>query len=576
MGTIKKVIMGDDARLGLLKGMEIVAKTVGATAGSAGRNACIANQWGSPSLTKDGYKTSKSIELAGIEGEGVKLIQEAAEKQNQEAGDATTLVTTLTYEIAKEGIKYMEKGCNATMLKKGIDIATDDIVDILKQMSKPITTNDEVKQLATISANGDNTIGSLIAEAVEKVGNTGVITAEDSKDFNTVLEIAEGLQFDNGFVSGYFMTNPEKSLVEFDKPLLLLTDYKINTLKQILPILEGASQAGRPLVIISEDVDNDALSALIMNHLKGTLKCCVVKAPSFGDFRQMEMEDIATLTGGQYISEKLGVNLTNLNVEVLGSCDKIKITPNKTVIIGGDGDKEALASKIEEIKEKIVNTESNYDKVKYEERLAKLTGGIAIIKVGGKSETEMNEKKDRIEDAICSTKSALEEGILPGGGTSLVRASQSIEFTNGKLRTPEDDENELLTLANIDPSSVKVKPSCSQTQIDDIKKGYEIMKKAILRQIVLLAKNSGVSGDVVLEGVLSQLDNLNVGYDLMSGEYVDMFQAGIVDATKCIRLAVETASSVAGALLTTESVVLPDIDEAIKMSKLMGASAPQF
>lgn len=574
MGTIKKVIMGDDARLGLLKGMEIVAKTVGATAGSAGRNACIANQWGSPSLTKDGYKTSKSIELAGIEGEGVKLIQEAAEKQNQEAGDATTLVTTLTYEIAKEGIKYMEKGCNATMLKKGIDIATDDIVGVIKQMSKPITTNDEVKQLATISANGDNNIGSLIAEAVEKVGNTGVITAEDSKDFNTVLEIAEGLQFDNGFVSGYFMTNPEKSLVEFDKPLLLLTDYKINSLKQILPILEGASQAGKPLVIISEEVDNDALSALIMNHLKGTLKCCVVKAPSFGDFRQMEMEDIATLTGGQYISEKLGMNLSNLKIEVLGSCDKIKITPNKTVIIGGNGDKEALANKIEEIKEKIVNTESNYDKVKYEERLAKLTGGIAIIKVGGKSETEMNEKKDRIEDAICSTKSALEEGILPGGGTALVRASQSIEFKESRLRTEQDDENDMLSSA-ID-EYIPQKSICTCSHCDDIKKGYEIMKKAILRQIVLLANNSGVSGDVVLEGVLSQLDNLNVGYDLMSGEYVDMFQAGIVDATKCIRLAVETASSVAGALLTTESVVLPDIDEAIRMSKLMGASAPQF
>lgn len=540
--TIKKVITGDEARLGLLKGMEVVAKTVGATAGAAGRNVAVANQWGSPSLTKDGYKTSKSIDLAGIEEEGVKLIQQAAEKQNSEAGDATTLVTTLTYEVAKEGVKLMEKGCNATQLKKGIDEASKDLVQYLKEMSKPVTTNDEVKQIATISANGDEVIGSLIAEAVEKVGKTGVITAEDSKNFDTTLEVAEGLQFDQGYLSPYFVTNPEKSTAEYDNPKIFITDYKINSLKQILPMLESVCGNGQPLIIISDELSQEALAAIVVNHIQGRISCCAVKAPSFGDFRTMELEDIAILTGGKFISEKMGVSLEKVDETALGSCKKIKIYPNKTVIIGGLGDKEAVGKRVQELQDELSNSESKYDKEKLQERVAKLTGGVAVIKVGGASEVEINEKKDRVDDAICSTKSALEEGILPGGGVSLVRAYQ---------KTFEVEK----TVGNA-----------------DIARGYNLMRQAVLKQVVNLANNAGVSGDVVLDVIIQQKDR-NIGYNLLTGKYEDMFKAGIVDATKCIRLAVETSASVAGSLLTTESVVIPDIDEAIKMAKLTSASS---
>ena len=540
--AIKKVITGDEARLGLLKGMEVVAKTVGTTAGAAGRNVAIANQWGQPSLTKDGYKTSKSIDLSGIEEEGVKLIQQASEKQNSEAGDATTLVTTLTYEVAKEGVKLMEKGCNATQLKKGIDEAAKDLVTYLKEMSKPITTNDEVRQVATISANGDEVIGGLIAEAVEKVGKTGVITAEDSKDFNTTLEVAEGLQFDQGYLSPYFANNPEKMIAEYDNPKIFITDYKINSLKQILPMLEEVCGKGTPLIIISDELSQEALAAIVVNHIQGRISCCAVKAPSFGDFRTLELEDIAVLTGGKFISEKMGISLEKVDATALGSCRKIKIYPNKTVIIGGLGNKEELDKRVDDLQKELSNTESKYDKEKLQERIAKLTGGIGVIKVGGASEVEINEKKDRVDDAICSTKSALEEGILPGGGVSLVRAYQ---------RTLEVNK----TVGNA-----------------DIARGYNLMRQAVLKQIVNLANNAGVSGDVVLEIVMQQ-ENKNIGYNLLTGAYEDMFKAGITDATKCIRLAVETSASVAGSLLTTESVVIPDIDEAIKMSKLMTQSS---
>lgn len=541
--TIKKVIFGDEARKGLLTGMEKVAKTVGATAGAAGRNACIANQWGQPTMTKDGYKTSKSIELDGIEAEGAKLIKGAAEKQNLEAGDATTLVTTLTYEIAKEGMKYMEKGCNVSLLKKGIDIATADVVKTLTNMSKQITTSEEISQVATISANGDTSIGELIASATETVGKMGVITVEESKDIKTTLEISEGLQFDNGYLSPYFMTNTEKYLVEFDNPLILLSDYKINSLKQIVKLLEDVARMGRPLVIICDEIDNDALTGLVTNHIRGTIRCCVVKAPSFGDIRADEMTDMAILTNGKFVSEKLGNALEKITPECLGTCNKIKVYPNKTVIIGGAGGKETVDSRVSDLMAELNTTESAYDKSKLQERIAKLTTGIAVIKVGGSSEVEVNEKKDRVDDAVCSTKSALEEGILPGGGTSLVRAHQ--DLTNDTIKNK------------------------------DILTGYEIVKQAILKQVVLLANNAGYSGEVVMNGILNQTDK-NVGFDLITGEYVNMFDAGIIDATKCIRLAVETASSVAGSLLMTETVILPDIEKAIEMAKLTAGVPAQY
>lgn len=539
MANIKKVIMDDESRKGLLEGMKVVAEAVASTAGACGRNVCIAQQWGAPSMTKDGYKTSKSIELDGIQGEGVKLIQQAAEKQNTESGDATTLVTTLTYNLAKEGMKYIEKGCNTTMIRSGMEEACQDIVSCLKDMSKEITTNEEVKQVATISANGDTVIGGLIAEAVEKIGKTGVITCENSKDYRTTLEVVEGLQFDNGFMSPYFMTNPEKSLTEYDNPLLFLTDMKINSLKQILPLLESASQSGRPIVIICDDMDNDPLSNLVVNQLRGTLKSCVIKAPSFGDFRQMEMEDIATLTGATYISEKFGTDLSKLDITACGSCQKIKVSPTKTVIIKGLGDKDKIKQRINEITQEIDNSESNYDKTKLQERLAKMTNGIALIRVGGATEAEIQEKKDRVEDAICSTKCALEEGILPGGGVALVRAGDYPEHS----KMPED-----------------------------MSRGYNLVMRIIQQHICQLADNAGVSGKVVLETVKNKTKN--VGYDLISKEYVDMFEAGIIDATKCIRTAVEIATSTAGAFLTTNCVVIPDIDENMKRAKLMGQMPP--
>lgn len=535
---IRKYVSGDEARQKLFKGLSTVADAVGATAGPAGRTIAIQQQWGATKLTKDGVTVAKSFQLPKEEGEGAKLIIQAAEKTNSDAGDATTATCILSKAIVEEGLKYINKGCKSTMLKRGIDQAVKDTVDFLKSKSVQITDNKEIMQIATISANGDEEIGGLIAQAIEKVGKTGVVTVEEAKGLKTELEVVEGMEIDQGYLSPYFMTNLEKSLVEFENPFIFLYDGKINSLKQILPLLEGVSQTGRPLVFIVDECDDAPLGALIQNHLKGTLRCCVVKAPSFGDIRKSVMEDIAILTGGQFISSILGKNLENLTIDCLGSCGNIKISPNNTIIVNGDGDKEAIAERIKVIEGEIENSESSYDKEKLRERLARLTSGVAVIRVGGATEVEVNEKKDRVDDASCATRAALEEGILPGGGVALLRAKQELEK---EKKMPLDR---------------------------DFGIGYDIVVNALTSSIKKIAENAGYAPDVVVEKV-SEKDDFDYGFNALTGTYENFFKTGVVDATKAIRCALENGASVAGSLLTVEGLVLDDIDEIIKLSPLM-------
>lgn len=538
--TIRKYISGDEARQKLFKGLSLVADAVGATSGPAGRTIAIQQQWGATKLTKDGVSVARSFQLPKEEGEGAKLLIQAAEKTNTDAGDATTATCILSKAIVEEGLKYINKGCKSTFIKKGIDQAVKDVVEYLKSKSKQITDNEQIRQIATISANGDEEIGGLIAQAIEKVGKTGVVTVEEAKGLKTELEVVEGMEIDQGYLSPYFMTNLEKSLVEFDNPLLFLYDGKINSLKQILPMLEAVSQTGRPLVFIVDDCDDAPLGALIQNHLKGTLRCCVVKAPSFGDIRKSIMEDIAILTGGQFISSILGKNLENLNTDCLGSCGSIKISPNSTIIVNGDGEKEEIAERVKVIEGEIENSESSYDKEKLRERLARLTSGIAVIRVGGATEVEVNEKKDRVDDAACATRAALEEGILPGGGVALVKAKQYLN----------------------DPANRKV-------AIDkDFDIGYDIVMNALTASLKKIAENAGYAPDVIVEKVLESKD-FDYGLNALTGTYENFYQTGVVDATKAIRCALENGASVAGSILTVEGLVIDDIDEIIKMNQLM-------
>ena len=536
--AIKKIMIGDDARQKVAQGLIKCADIVATSAGPGGRLTLIQQQWGAPRLTKDGVSIIKSIQLPKEEGEGAKLIIQAAEKTNSDAGDATTATCILSKAIVEEGLKYINKGCKSTMLKRGIDQAVKDTVDFLKSKSVQISDNKEIMQIATISANGDEEIGGLIAQAIEKVGRTGVVTVEEAKGLKTELEVVEGMEIDQGYLSPYFMTNLEKSLVEFENPFIFLYDGKINSLKQILPLLEGVSQTGRPLVFIVDECDDAPLGALIQNHLKGTLRCCVVKAPSFGDIRKSVMEDIAILTGGQFISSILGKNLENLTIDCLGSCGNIKISPNNTIIVNGDGDKDAIDARINVIEGEIEYSDSSYDKEKLRERLARLTSGIAVIRVGGATEVEVNEKKDRVDDASCATRAALEEGILPGGGVALLRAKQALEK---EKKMPLDR---------------------------DFGIGYDIVVNALTSSIKKIAENAGYAPDVVVEKV-SEKDDFDYGFNALTGTYENFFKTGVVDATKAIRCALENGASVAGSLLTVEGLVLDDIDEIIKLSPLM-------
>ena len=524
--TIKKYISGDEARTKLFNGMKYVADAVGSTAGPSGRTIAIQQPWGSTKVTKDGITVAKAFSLSGAEGEGAKLIIQASEKTGKDAGDGTTNTCIIAKTIAEEGLRYINKGCKSTQLKKGIDDAVKDLVGVIKTHSKEITTNEEIKQLATISANGDEEIGGMIAEAIEKVGKHGVVTVEEAKGLKTELEFVEGLQIGQGYLSPYFMTNLEKQLVEFDNPMIFLYDGKVNSLKSILPLLEEVSQTGRPLVMIVDEIDDSALGALIQNHLKGTLKSCVVKAPSFGDIRKSVMEDIAILTGGQFVSSILGNDLEKLGVSVLGSCGKIKISPNETVIINGMGDNNTIEERVAQIKGEIENSQSAYDKEKLRERLARLVSGVAVIRVGAATEVELNEIKDRVDDAVCATRAALEEGILPGGGISLIKAVKELDRIKGD---------------------------------SDYDAGYSIVIRAIESQLKVIAENSGKSGEVVIEKV-KENQNFNFGYDASKDEYCDLMERGIIDATKVVRCALENGSSVAGSLLTVEGLIIDDID----------------
>ena len=533
--TIRKLISGDEARKQLFNGLKATADMVAVTAGPAGRNVFIQQQWGGTKVTKDGVTVAKSIQLPKGEGEGAKLMIEASEKTGNDAGDGTTATCILAKAICEKGMKLIDEGCNVTLLKRGIDTAVKDVVSYLKDRSKEITTKDQIEQVARISANNDSEIGELIASAIEKVGKTGVVTVEKANSLTTSVEMSEGMEIDQGLLSPYFITNLDKSTTEFDDALLFLYDGKINNLKQILPLLEQVSNMGKPLVFIVDDVDDSALGALIANHLKGTLHCCVIKAPSFGDMRKDIMEDIAVLTGGTFVSTVLGQNLESIGVDVLGLCKHIKVSQTKTTIVGGDGDKTKIAERVEHLKTQIAETQSSYDKEKFQERLAKLTSGCAIIKVGAATEVELNEKKDRVDDAICATKAALEEGILPGGGIMLLKAKDCID-AGGDI--PED-----------------------------FKKGYNLVFEALPSQFETIVKNAGCEVNAIKDKIYED-GNETYGYDVLSGEYGDMYEMGVIDPTKVIRVALQNAASVAGQLLTAEGLLLDDVDEIMKMNAL--------
>lgn len=537
--TIRKLVYGDEARKQLFNGLKATAEMVASTAGAAGRNVFIQQQWGGTKATKDGVTVAKSIQLPKGEGEGAKLLIEASEKTGNDAGDGTTLTAIVAKAISEKGMKLIDSGCNVTLLKKGIDKAIDDTVNMLRDRSKTITSKSEIEQVARISANNDDEIGELIADAIEKVGKTGVVTVEKANGLKTEVEMSEGMEFDQGLISPYFITNLDKSTTEFDNALLFLYDGKINSLKQILPLLEQVSSMGKPLVFIVDDVEEAALGALIANHLKGTLHCCVIKAPSFGDMRKDIMEDIAVLTGGQFISTVLGNNLENIGVDVLGSCRHIKVSQTKTTIVGGEGDKEKIQQRAIQLETMINETESSYDKEKYQERLAKLTSGCAIIKVGAATEVELNEKKDRVDDAICATKAALEEGILPGGGIMLLKAK---EICVPLFKDYED-------------------------MPEDFKKGYNLVFDALPSQFETIVKNAGCEVNAIKDKIYED-GRETYGYNVLTGEYGDMYDLGIVDATKVIRCGIQNGASVAGTLLTTEGLILDDVDEIMKMNAL--------
>ena len=521
--AVKEIKFGSDARAKMLKGVEILAKTVKVTLGPKGRNVILDKSYGAPKITKDGVSVAKEIELADkFENMGAQLVKEVAQKTADKAGDGTTTATVLAEAIINEGCKAVAAGMNPMDLKRGIDMAVDAVVADVKSRSKAIKTSEEIAQVGTISANGDRTIGEYLAQAMEKVGNEGVITVEDAKGLETELEVVEGMQFDRGYLSPYFVTNPEKMNCEFDNPYILLYDKKLSNLQAMIPVLEAVVQSSRPLLIIAEDIEGEALATLVVNRIRGGLKVCAVKAPGFGDRRKAMLEDIAILTGGQVISEDLGMKLENVTLADLGTCKKVEVTKDETTIIDGDGQKDLIKARADQIRKQIEKTSSDYDREKLQERLAKISGGVAVIKVGGASEVEVKEKKDRIDDALHATRAAVKEGVVAGGGVALLYSHKALEA---------------LSPAN-----------------QDQRVGIDIIRKAIQAPIRQIAENAGVDGAVVA-GKLMESTDTNFGYNAQSGEYTDMIKAGIVDPTEVVRTALQDAASVAGLLITTESMV---------------------
>ena len=519
----KDIRFSTDARDRILRGVELLNNAVKVTLGPKGRNVVIEKSYGAPRITKDGVTVAKEIELADrFENLGAQLVREVANKQHDAAGDGTTTATVLAAAIAREGAKAVAAGLNPMDLKRGIDLAVEAIVVDLKKNSKKVTSNDEIAQVGAISANGDKSIGDMIAKAMQKVGNEGVITVEEAKSFETELDVVEGMQFDRGYLSPYFITNAEKMIAEFDEPYILIHEKKLSSLQAILPVLEAVGQTGKPLVSIAEDVEGEVLATLVVNKLRGGLKIAAVKAPGFGDRRKAMLEDLAILTDAQVISEDVGIKLENVTLAMLGRAKKIRIDKESTTIVDGAGDKKDIEGRIAQIKAQVEETTSDYDREKLQERLAKLAGGVAIIRIGGSTETEVKEKKDRVDDALNATRAAVEEGVSPGGGVALLRAISVL-------------------------ASVKV-------QNPDQKTGVDIVRRAIQAPARQIVDNAGDDGAVVV-GKLLESQDYAFGYNAQTGEYGDMVKLGIIDPTKVVRTAIQDAASIAGLIVTTEATI---------------------
>ena len=521
--SAKEVRFSVDARDRMLRGIDTLAHAVRVTLGPKGRNVVLDKSYGAPRITKDGVTVAKEIELDDkFENMGAQMVREVASKTSDIAGDGTTTATVLAHAIVREGAKAVAAGMNPMDLKRGIDIAVEAVVADLQKNSKKVTSNEEIAQVGTNSANGDAEIGRFLADAMKKVGNEGVITIEEAKSMETELEVVEGMQFDRGYISPYFVTNAEKMRVEMDDPFILIYEKKLSGLKEMLPLLEAVVQTSKPLVIIAEEVEGEALATLVVNKLRGGLKVAAVKAPGFGDRRKAMLQDIAVLTGGQAISEDLGITLENVTLAMLGKAKKVTIEKENTTIINGAGKKTDIEARVHQIKAQIEETTSDYDREKLQERLAKLAGGVAVIRVGGSTEIEVRERKDRVDDAMHATRAAVEEGILPGGGVALLRASESLK----KVRTHNDDQ----------------------------KTGVEIVRRALSWPARQIALNAGEDGSVIVGKILEK-DSYAFGFDAQTGEYGNMLTKGIIDPTKVVRAALQGAASVAGLLITTEAMV---------------------
>ena len=519
----KDVKFGADAREKLLRGVDILADAVQVTLGPKGRNVVIDKSFGAPRTTKDGVTVAKEIELADkFENMGAQMVREVASKTNDVAGDGTTTATVLARAIVREGAKSVAAGMNPMDLKRGIDKAVEAVVADLKKRSKKVKSNEEIGQVGTISANGDKEVGNMIAQAMSKVGNEGVITVEEAKSLATELDVVEGMQFDRGYISPYFITNAEKMMAELDDVAILIHEKKLTSLQPMLPILEAVVQSGRPLLIIAEEIEGEALATLVVNKLRGGLKVAAVKAPGFGDRRKAMLEDIAIVTGGQVISEDIGIKLENVKMNMLGTAKKVRIDKENTTIVDGAGKKADIQARVGQIKAQIEETTSDYDKEKLQERLAKLAGGVAVIRVGGATEVEVKERKDRVDDALNATKAAVEEGIVPGGGTALLYATKM--------------------LANLTGDN------------DDQTQGIAIVRRAIQYPIRIIVQNAGQEASIIVGKLLEQKSS-TYGYDAQNEKYVDFIDAGIVDPTKVVRVALQNAASVAGLLITTEAMI---------------------
>ena len=519
----KEVVFGAESRARMMEGVTILANAVKATLGPKGRNVVLERSFGAPTVTKDGVSVAKEIELKDkLQNMGAQMVKEVASKTSDNAGDGTTTATVLAHAIAREGMKYVAAGMNPMDLKRGIDKAVGALVEELKHISKPCTTSKEIAQVGTISANADEDVGKIIAEAMDKVGKEGVITVEDGKSLDNELDIVEGMQFDRGYMSPYFITNSEKMITELDQPYILIHEKKLSGLQPMLPLLEAVVQSGRPLLIIAEDVEGEALATLVVNKLRGGLKVAAVKAPGFGDRRKAMLEDIAILTGGQVISDDLGIKLETVTLAMLGKAKRVLIEKENTTLIEGVGKKADITGRCNQIRAQIEETTSDYDREKLQERLAKLAGGVAVIRVGGSTEVEVKERKDRVDDALHATRAAVEEGIVPGGGVALARASLVL----AKLKAENEDQ----------------------------RFGIDIVRKAVQTPLRQIAENAGEDGAVIAGKVLDK-DEYAWGFDAQSGEFKDLVKAGIIDPTKVVRSALQDAASVAGLLITTEAMV---------------------